>query len=1128
MKITTIQDIHVNPTWIDESEYDIDRICEVSAAEKVDAICVAGDFFDRAIMATDKHSYSRILNLGKKLQDTAQVYYIYGTPSHDPEGIYAAFDAIGWKQIGIGKSETIGDLLIMGIPEITPAVISARFPELDKAEINAKQYGLVNQVIDEYYVPLSREWHNGGNKYVHFMLHGHVSGCRFKDEQKPRTTDFMFSEEMLSRIDADYYQAGHLHLPQSFKTIYGGYGGSSHLTWGDTGFEAGFDVIEYGNGFTTGGIRYSYNKPERRKYVIKNIADLDVMKMDLEVGVDTWIDIECSKEFADLFDTETSLKELNESVQLGPLSKITLNIQHEEHVRVDTEEYEACKTEEDLYKIYDPKATESILRKVNEIENATGRSNEKTEHHNFEFLDLYVRGSKAGLESGVEEVYINWEDFQTGVNFIVGENGKGKSFFLGFCTPYSEHLPTGIDFKSLFELKDSQIKRRFRDGDNIITQRILIDPVVANPTAKYYMDINGSTEAFPEVKGNKTPFDEAVNKLFGSIQMFMSCAFRGQDFNPKYPTLDKAKESDLRDIFTELSGVDRTPMKQYAHDKGVKISRDIDLIDREIDTLQGVVVDEDELEQEIQECKHGIANNKTELESYKSQGIKQQATIDEYNRLNQQNEGLNREIEKLEGEKHNIFYERENLNRKIAELGTLLQNAETLKDEFAEAKISRDEYYKLSSEYTEALTAHNNKVSAWQDKKDVIDKKLQDIATEAETKKAELSTLERNKINYDNDCERYQIEINHLNKPCEYCGKLPSDAEEKITGLNQSITDAMAMINQIGERITEINTDIADLRNKYADTRAGITEKPIEPESINELAHKANELSPYVDKASALESKVNSLAESESLREKLIAELTQKTERESEINSSIEQLKSNLNQVDNEAYESAQNELQQILQSITESNTEIGRLQAKIESLQNKLTENKAHLQTIENKRRDKAILQQDVSEWDTIEKAYSPKGIPALELSLIAPLIDREANRLLSVYGIRFRIEIITQDYDSKGNLAEKFKILVHDTLASEVKNLPVLSGGQRAWIVRALQEAISRISNDRSGRNWLYSIMDEADAPLDSDIIPVFYKMMNLATDGQRKLVSVTHSTEAKQLASSIFNITDFFRGE
>lgn len=104
MKILNLQDLHINPKWITEAEADNARICEVAKTEKVDAICIAGDFFDKSVMANDSSEYQRILKIGENLQKIAQVFYIKGTPSHDSPGCYAPFDLIGWKEVKIGRA----------------------------------------------------------------------------------------------------------------------------------------------------------------------------------------------------------------------------------------------------------------------------------------------------------------------------------------------------------------------------------------------------------------------------------------------------------------------------------------------------------------------------------------------------------------------------------------------------------------------------------------------------------------------------------------------------------------------------------------------------------------------------------------------------------------------------------------------------------------------------------------------------------------------------------------------------------------------------------------------------------------------------------------------------------------
>ena len=214
---------------------------------------------------------------------------------------------------------------------------------------------------------------------------------------------------------------------------------------------------------------------------------------------------------------------------------------------------------------------------------------------------------------------------------------------------------------------------------------------------------------------------------------------------------------------------------------------------------------------------------------------------------------------------------------------------------------------------------------------------------------------------------------------------------------------------------------------------------------------------------------------------------------------------------------------------ISDNIGEIGRLTAEIEALKTRLQKNIERIEKIKTITEKISIDKSDRSEWEVIEAAFSPKGIPAMELSMIAPLINRAANDLLSTHGNRYRVEIITQDLDSKNNIAEKFKILVHDNKSNEPKNLPVMSGGQAVWLTKSLQESISKIASQRSGRTWLYSIMDEVDGALDTEDIVAFYEMLERALDEKRKLISVSHSTEAKSYVDNIVDIEDFFvRGE
>ncbi|GAG76861.1 unnamed protein product, partial [marine sediment metagenome] len=212
---------------------------------------------------------------------------------------------------------------------------------------------------------------------------------------------------------------------------------------------------------------------------------------------------------------------------------------------------------------------------------------------------------------------------------------------------------------------------------------------------------------------------------------------------------------------------------------------------------------------------------------------------------------------------------------------------------------------------------------------------------------------------------------------------------------------------------------------------------------------------------------------------------------------------------------------------ISDSEKNIIRLQSDIKStLKNINKQNQSDIKIKEIESRVN-IAVMDIIEWDEIEKTFSPKGLPAMELSLIAPIVERKANDILAIYNPRFKLEVITQDYDSTGKrLIEKFKILVHDIKSPDVKNLPIISGSQAVWVTRSLREALSSVASAKSGRSWMYGIEDETDGSIDRFDVPLFYEMIEKSMDQNKKIICVSHSSEAREYISSQFDITTFFK--
>ena len=136
-------------------------------------------------------------------------------------------------------------------------------------------------------------------------------------------------------------------------------------------------------------------------------------------------------------------------------------------------------------------------------------------------------------------------------------------------------------------------------------------------------------------------------------------------------------------------------------------------------------------------------------------------------------------------------------------------------------------------------------------------------------------------------------------------------------------------------------------------------------------------------------------------------------------------------------------------------------------------------------------ILSQ-LENWRLLQRACSKDGIPALELDAAGPAVSRIANELLaSTFGTRFQISFETtkMSKDNKKQL-ETFEIRVYG--ADGEKRIEDLSGGERVWIEKAIQEAIAIYLSEKSGKEYLTSYADESDGALDPDNKQHFLDML------------------------------------
>jgi DNA repair exonuclease SbcCD ATPase subunit len=161
-----------------------------------------------------------------------------------------------------------------------------------------------------------------------------------------------------------------------------------------------------------------------------------------------------------------------------------------------------------------------------------------------------------------------------------------------------------------------------------------------------------------------------------------------------------------------------------------------------------------------------------------------------------------------------------------------------------------------------------------------------------------------------------------------------------------------------------------------------------------------------------------------------------------------------------------------------------------------------------------------ELAEWQYLKAACGKKGLQALEIDGVSPVIEAYANDLLiSTFGPNNTIRFETVDGEGK----EVLNIVVMDADGSETL-LENKSGGESVWILKALRLALTLLSKEKSGRNFQTVLMDEEDGALSPKnavhFINLYRSMMDIG--GFETCYYISHKQEAVALANHrlIFN--------
>lgn len=156
---------------------------------------------------------------------------------------------------------------------------------------------------------------------------------------------------------------------------------------------------------------------------------------------------------------------------------------------------------------------------------------------------------------------------------------------------------------------------------------------------------------------------------------------------------------------------------------------------------------------------------------------------------------------------------------------------------------------------------------------------------------------------------------------------------------------------------------------------------------------------------------------------------------------------------------------------------------------------------------------EQEVGDWNLVEKALGRDGIQALEIDAAGPEVARLANELLEAcYGPRFSLsfETLRERKGAPGEYSEAFDIRTYDN--GRERPIEGLSGGERVIVGEALSLAIAIFNARKNSIRHRQLFRDETAGALDHVAAIAYVDMLRRARElgGFHQVVFIAHQRE------------------
>lgn len=1137
IKVAHIADLHCCKEHQNEALKSLELLGDLLRSNPVDLVAIAGDTWDASMLNTEASGFNDFVTSIQKLADVAPVAMIYGTPSHDTDGSLEVFRKIRSRHSitileaarpyflengNIVESSANPEALIFGIPEPRKKHLLAN-ATAGKEETE----GAIREAMQKVCFLLASARREHESLPCVMLYHGDIAGSSLQNDRTiERGTGIAISIDDLASIKADYYALGHIHKPQQVGTLPAYYAGSIYpKDFGET-HKAGFNLVKIEPGKETEVQRVDFPHPQNEK--IEAGADF-VPNADF-TGKKIWLEITCTKEERALLDEDSLLAQLKSHGAVEG-SRVTVNEIPTETVRA-AEITEAAGVS-DKYKVWASNTglelKDSVLQKIAELDSEISKGSAKARGA-WELVSLKLRGS-IGIYKGIrkDEIFINFDSYDSGLIALTGENGKGKTTLIENCHPYPQLLTRKDKLQEQFRLRDSfrEVIYRDRDSRTMVKCLIQIDGATKSGSCNYFAytsEDNGITwTAVPEVDKNLKPYEEFVSRTFGPIELYLRTAFITQRPTKNLPDLTDASAGEKKTLFVELAGIDYLQkFADAANDRVKATASKIHDAEIRVQMLESGLSRKSEIEAGIIDAENAVKAKQAELDETVENGKKAR-------------EELNIAQERFSAEK-----DRRNKGRELQENITSLKGelnaieSEILKNQAAAEKRSENE--KLIADYEELQNvlseeqkkknavneANAAKMSAYLQKKSEFDAKNAEVRKALDELNAEKNAVEKSIMTAENEIRFKERDLTEISDTCPTCGqKLPP---EKITELNAKREETSQAVKALKESIAGKRAGLSEIEQKITAKGEELSElafaepaKPVQ-DVFDSTAEKDALAKLNVIDISRARAELETAKTAAVRNEGLAVQVSDKKKLLENAEAMLADTESKRNDKAESDLATAQTSLESLTARFTALKSEIAASTATIEADRKKLAEIAESEKELEKIKKDSESAKIESTEWELVSKAFGKDGIQALELDALAPGISETANRILkSGYGDRFSISIETTRIGGSGKKTkqiEDFKIMVNDN--GDVATLENKSGGEAVWIKRAIYDAFAVIRRRNTGFAFLTCFQDETDGALDASAKTAYCRMLEASHDAAklRHTIMITHSNEVKSM--------------